>query len=903
MHNLFAITQYFDNAFCRRSSQKNTRFLWLFFLLLALPGLNACFSSSSSSNAPADTSTDTEEPAVTSVISARAITDDNTDTGTFVIDWQLPDDPAANICLASEPIYVPGNCQVYNNAVLLEDPVESPVVVNDLDPAFAYHIVVFTDPDTIDAETVARPASSPLNSTGIDWCASLDKNWLDCPVDNTALSGQDGEHGFHIEAGQTQTDAAFARIGDGPKPFDFTKLDDFGNELPFSAESWACVRDNRTGLVWEVKSSDPNHLHYSGHSYSWYSTSHSNGGVSGTADGGECTGSACDSESFVIAARNDYRCAINDWRLPSPAELASIMDYNQNEAPLWHSSAIDDDLDQPVWTLISSASDPDQSWIWGPGGLPEAKSKDETHAIRLVSSPAEPELVYDGTAGCSGMIPASTPDSHFHHEPDQATSLHVQTGLEWSRCALGQQWDDESEQCTGTADTHNWQSALQAVQDGNDDEYLGHDDWRLPNIHELRSIVETRCNNPAINRHVFPQTPVNRAWSSTPSVFDPENALMTDFASGADLHRHKSNGGHVRLVRQSLELPAADYQIIAIGLGSDDIVKTDDGDNHVVPGNEISITASIYNTGNTADPGEFAMIAINTDNGNEILVSSMTYDGIQPGYYHLGGISITGTITTTGVYEILLVNQKSGENMSAGLLHVVEPDVQVIAAGLGGEHVVTLDNGDYVIADNHELEVTASIYNAGYVSGLSEFDLIAINTADNSRSVIATDSSNNLQPGYYHLGALSFIGALPGPGEYQLQVENRKTDNVYEVGMIAAVIPDIQVIAAAFDDDYVDTSAGGGHEINSGEQLRVIASIYNAGDVVAYGEFALYATKQDTGTQTHLDSTSYDGLAPGYYHLGALSFYGTLTEPGDYQITVHNLTNDSERDVGILTVL
>ena len=36
-------------------------------------------------------------------------------------------------------------------------------------------------------------------------------------------------------------------------PKSFTKLDDHGNDLPDDAEDWLMVRDNVTGLIWEVK--------------------------------------------------------------------------------------------------------------------------------------------------------------------------------------------------------------------------------------------------------------------------------------------------------------------------------------------------------------------------------------------------------------------------------------------------------------------------------------------------------------------------------------------------------------------------------------------------------------------------------------------------------------------------
>jgi len=42
---------------------------------------------------------------------------------------------------------------------------------------------------------------------------------------------------------------------DGHAGFSYTKLDSQGNDLPATASSWFCVRDNVSGLVWECQSS------------------------------------------------------------------------------------------------------------------------------------------------------------------------------------------------------------------------------------------------------------------------------------------------------------------------------------------------------------------------------------------------------------------------------------------------------------------------------------------------------------------------------------------------------------------------------------------------------------------------------------------------------------------------
>jgi len=43
------------------------------------------------------------------------------------------------------------------------------------------------------------------------------------------------------------------KLGAGDAGFDYTKLDKTCNALNGDALSWACIIDNHTGLLWEVK--------------------------------------------------------------------------------------------------------------------------------------------------------------------------------------------------------------------------------------------------------------------------------------------------------------------------------------------------------------------------------------------------------------------------------------------------------------------------------------------------------------------------------------------------------------------------------------------------------------------------------------------------------------------------
>ena len=122
------------------------------------------------------------------------------------------------------------------------------------------------------------------------------------------------------------------------------------------------------------------------------------------------------------------------------------------------------------------------------------------------------------------------------------------TGLAWARCVVGQTWDATNEMCTGEALRLTWQQALQtatAYSVGN------FDDWRVPNIKELASIVERACVAPAANVEIFANTPDERFWSSTPntSAARKDEAWSVAFYNGRIDTNDKNADYYVRMVR------------------------------------------------------------------------------------------------------------------------------------------------------------------------------------------------------------------------------------------------------------------------------------------------------------------------------------------------------------------
>jgi len=98
---------------------------------------------------------------------------------------------------------------------------------------------------------------------------------------------------------------------------------------------------------------------------------------------------------------------------------------------------------------------------------------------------------------------------------DSETCIDSVTGLQWQRCSAGLFGSDCS---TGTAEYKVWQTA---VNDCSDLYLANKDDWRLPSIYELTSIVDFSETDPSIDSDAFPNTPSSAVWSST-DVENPE---------------------------------------------------------------------------------------------------------------------------------------------------------------------------------------------------------------------------------------------------------------------------------------------------------------------------------------------------------------------------------------------
>ena len=195
-------------------------------------------------------------------------------------------------------------------------------------------------------------------------------------------TGQDGHLGWDVTANDDS---------DGHAGFSFTKISSSGVALPASATEWSCVKDNVTGLIWEVKT-DGGGLHDKDWTYTWYDTNAAtNGGGNGTANGGSCGSPAtsqCDTSGYVTAVNTAGWCGVTSgWRMPSVTELKSISDLSRN-APSIDAAYFPNTAADLYWSGTPYADDASSAWYvdFYYYGYIHWDNRVNVHHVRLVRS-------------------------------------------------------------------------------------------------------------------------------------------------------------------------------------------------------------------------------------------------------------------------------------------------------------------------------------------------------------------------------------------------------------------------------------------------------------------------------------------------------------------------------------
>ncbi len=337
-----------------------------------------------------------------------------------------------------------------------------------------------------------------------------------------------------------------------------------GAPLAYVDNGDGTVTDVNTGLMWEKLSNDGT-VHDKDNTYTW---------ANAFAD--------------HVATLNDTRFAgRDDWRLPNVRELQSIANY-QDLLPAV-SPTFDDHcssgcnvtacsctFDGDYWSSTSEEVSPSHAWFVDfQDGLVATGSKTGTGPVRAVRGgstscplPATGQTTCWDSSGtvipCAGTgqdgeLQEGAPLAYVDN--GDGTVTDVNTGLMWEKLSNDGTVHDQD-------NTYTWANAFAGhVATLNDARFAGHDDWRLPNVRELQSILDYDTIQPAVtpafDDHCSPGCSATTCsctfsgdyWSSTSSVSGASNAWFVGFLN-ANVDAFGRSGGKsgtasVRAVRSA----------------------------------------------------------------------------------------------------------------------------------------------------------------------------------------------------------------------------------------------------------------------------------------------------------------------------------------------------------------
>jgi hypothetical protein len=145
------------------------------------------------------------------------------------------------------------------------------------------------------------------------------------------------------------------------------------------------------------------------------------------------------------------------------------------------------------------------------------------------------------------------------------TITDQETNLQWMRCSIGQRWNGTA--CIGHPSRMTWNEAMPNGKHKVWTKFAGYDDWRLPDIDELKTIVYCsskaiepsgrRCDgnyhSPTIDLKAFPNAPSTDFWSASPDARDSFDAWYIYLDDGSISTMTKNSDYAVRLVRSRMQ--------------------------------------------------------------------------------------------------------------------------------------------------------------------------------------------------------------------------------------------------------------------------------------------------------------------------------------------------------------
>jgi hypothetical protein len=292
----------------------------------------------------------------------------------ITLSWDSVNDATEySVYIAEQTEVTAANYSTYTGGAVYQN-ATSPYIINSLTNGTTYYVVV-TAVNAIgesleSTEGSATPQGGaisprPPNDTGLTWGGNYEDGNNGSCIGET-IGQQDCKHGRDF----THNDDS-----DGHAGFSFTKLGATGDPLAASASTWSCVKDNVTGLIWEVKTDDGG-IHDKDNTYRW-------GGK--TALLTSSFGTVYDDWDTLVDGSNTANlCGFSDWRVPSRIALASIVNFNRVN-PWIDTGYFLNTPSSGFWSASASAAYSAAAWNVHFGyGMFTAGGRNFSYQVRLV---------------------------------------------------------------------------------------------------------------------------------------------------------------------------------------------------------------------------------------------------------------------------------------------------------------------------------------------------------------------------------------------------------------------------------------------------------------------------------------------------------------------------------------
>ena len=195
------------------------------------------------------------------------------------------------------------------------------------------------------------------------------------------------------------------------------------------------------------------------------------------------------------------------WRLPTRRELFSLVSHQHINPSLPQSHPFTDVFNGYYWTSTTCSRLPDQAWyVHLGGGRVYRGMKHGSYMVWPVRGKMQSRLRSQDRLICNGSV-------YFDSHTDR--SWYIGSDL--------------------LKEPGSWDAALGAIRQMNDLGLNGHnDDWRLPTIRELESLVDDSRHSPALIQNTSSRAaPIAGLWSSTTSTYEPRYAWVLYIKDGA----------------------------------------------------------------------------------------------------------------------------------------------------------------------------------------------------------------------------------------------------------------------------------------------------------------------------------------------------------------------------------